>query len=161
MNKKVTVTAPKDNTFCTTMSLTGRVHFVAIRDSVGDVEAVTSVLKTIGFDSLPSSTLEHLRRTDNFNRYQTDMRQKPEVKVKRNLAKTENLRQEMQKQEKDRRRGLTYESNIALCEDGGLAVSAAEPIVVPPTAAKEAKACKCGSFSHKRTSHRDCSWKKT
>ena len=156
MNKKVSVTAPKDKTFCLSLSLTGRVHFVAIRDSIGELEAVLKLLTALGFDNLPPSTEEHLHRTDRILKYENEFREKDEIKIKRNVVKTEKLRADLQKQEQDRRKGLTYQSNIAMEDDGGVLESqnpSVSPTVIPASASKP---CKCGSLEHRRTSHKDC-----
>jgi hypothetical protein len=150
MNKKMTVTAPKDKTFCTTMSLTSRTQVVSIRDSVGELEAVKRILQELGYQRMPPSTREFLIRADKLASYHKTRREKADVKVNRNKAKTEKLRTELQKQEQDRKRGFTYESGIALRDDVEISGNAA---VVNNTVRK---GCKCGSFDHQRSTHKNC-----
>jgi hypothetical protein len=99
---------------------------------------------------MPPSTREFLIRADKLASYHKTRREKADVKVNRNKAKTEKLRTELQKQEQDRKRGFTYESGIALRDDVEISGNAA---VVNSTARK---GCKCGSFEHQRSTHKNC-----
>jgi hypothetical protein len=150
MNKKMTVTAPKDKTFCTSMSLTSRTNLVAIRDSVGEYNAVGRVLENLGFTKMPVSTREFLIRADKLHSYHKTRREKSEVKVKRNKVKTEKLRTDLQKQEQDRKKGLTYETGIAMKNDDDM------PGMPAVAKNKSAKGCRCGSYDHQRTTSKHC-----
>lgn len=112
------------------------------------MQALQDIFQELGFSSLLPSTREYLIRADKVAAHSKTRREKAEVKVKRNKVKNEKLRSELQKEAQDKKNGLTYESGIAL-EDGKAAAAA--------TSKSNASAgCKCGSFTHKRTSHKDC-----
>jgi hypothetical protein len=114
------------------------------------LEAVKRILQELGYQRMPPSTREFLIRADKLASYHKTRREKADVKVNRNKAKTEKLRTELQKQEQDRKRGFTYESGIALRDDVEISGNAA---VVNNTTRK---GCKCGSFDHQRSTHKNC-----
>lgn len=64
LNKKISVTAPKDETFSTSMSLVGRTDFVSLRDSIGELKAVQLILAELGFSAIYPVTAEYLKRID-------------------------------------------------------------------------------------------------
>ena len=154
LNKKMSVTAPKDQTFCGSVQLDARTHFVGLRDSLGELASVARVMKELELDRLPRVTRECLLRDDNLNAYHTQRRLLPAVKLKRAAKKREKLIDEMRKLEKDRKKKLLYKSGVMLeteLGEGGLTRTNKRRSATGPTAP-----CKCGSSTHQRTTSKLC-----
>lgn len=119
LNKKLSVTAPKDKTFCGSVQLNARTHFVGIRDSIGKLAAVSCLLRDMGLDHLPVVTREYLLREGNTEAYHKQQRLLPAIKIKRAATIREHLIAKLKKQQKDREKKLLYESNILIKSQDG------------------------------------------
>jgi hypothetical protein len=116
LNRKCTAVAPKDRYFSGTMSLSDRLAYVAISDSVGYLESHRRLSTEIGFWLITPVLAEWCRRADRRMRVKYKWRRRPEVKRKRAQKIHDDMREEQLQDERARKSGITYGAGIAIDE---------------------------------------------
>jgi hypothetical protein len=119
LNKAIMKVAPKHQTFCLTMSLSDRVNFVLITDSLGYASGINRIMKTItgdkGYSMNPVSQV-YWQRVDAFKEKARIRQRSPAIKKQRAKQKSEAIRQGLLQQKHDAEKGETYGTGIALEE---------------------------------------------
>lgn len=161
MIKKMSVTAPKDQTFSGTVLLTSCTHLVCIQDSLGELEAVSRIMSAMGFVGLHPTFCEFLVRSNNTGKYHHRRRLMTKIKIKRNLDKVTKLRESIQKEAANKKNGFGYKKDLALHvdmdNDGCHPNKKKRYNAKAKTAtAGPKKACKCGGTDHSRVTYCLC-----
>jgi hypothetical protein len=169
-NKKVTKLAPKDKCFGRTKSLEDRVRFAVILDSVGYVEGIGELMMAIYGEDFQCSAVAQrwCAQADTKERTRREYVKLPPVKRRRGHKTRVKIKEGLVQQIADRKSGHTYGSAIAINGDNvNKNEQPKEKTKKAPKAAKKAKVaggtkavkpCKCGSTTHQRTTHKDCTW---
>jgi len=139
LNTKIAAVAPKTKTFCSTMSLSDRVAFVVITDSIGYEAGISRILSKLAGEEAPTipTTLQvWMRQADAETRRRKVHRDKPETKKKRAKEKQEKIKKCIADDKKARIRGLDYGTGIAVQEEAAAAAAAATAEMMMTTKTK-------------------------
>ena len=112
MNRSVSAFAPKDRTFCRTMSLETRVGIAAAVQIVGHYQFWNMVLHKFGI-TMGKSLEKILKKRDVDNYFRREYRSRPEVKRKRKHGETTKISKGVRDREKQISLG-TYKSGVAI-----------------------------------------------
>jgi hypothetical protein len=109
--------APKHQMFCLTMSLSNKVNFVLITDSLGYVSGINRIMRTLGEDkgySMNPVSLVHWQHVNPFKEKVRIHQQLPAIKKQRAKQKSEGIRLGLVQQKLDEVKGQIYQTGIAL-----------------------------------------------
>ena len=115
MNRSVSAFAPKDRTFCRTMSLETRVGIAAAVQIVGHYQFWNMVLDKFGI-TMGKSLEKILKKRDVENYFRREYRSRPEVKRKRKHGETTKISKGVRDREKQISSD-TYKSGVAICAE--------------------------------------------
>jgi hypothetical protein len=119
LNKAIMKVAPKHKTFCATMSLSDRVNFVLVTDSLGYAEGINRILQKLGGEvdyCLNPVSMDYWKRVDAFKEKVRIRQKSPVVKKARAKQKSDGIRLGLLQQKHDYEKGQTYGTGIALDE---------------------------------------------
>jgi len=162
LNTKTTMVAPKNKTFCKTMSLSDRIAFVTIVDSIGYDAGISRIISKLAGGKpivIPPALQTWMRQVDSTARRKKRYQELPATKKKRAKAIKEKIKELIADDKKARKRGLDYGPGIAVAAPAG------EP-KDPPTAAAASKGddpktttvvcSRCGEAGHARITSKKC-----
>jgi hypothetical protein len=160
MNRSIMRYAPKDKTYCRTMTLTSRVNIATNVDCIGHAEYYQRVFTRMGF-RLTQLTFSGLRRLWRKKEYGRIYKGLKSVKRRRRLAATFKMTDGCAKLKADREAGAIYSTGIGVEEGDDVEVE--EPTRKKarrnnPLTSPQQEGCKCGSLDHRRFTLKNCPW---
>jgi len=171
LNQKVATFAPKNKTFCTTMSLADRIALVVVTDSVGYSTGISRIISRITGRTAALSPVVRIWLTSqdkNANR-KKEYQEKTTTKRRRAHQVQERIKQCIVEDKKAQNRGLFYGSGIAI--DGVDPVEALnkqlaekeearkkkkELLAIQKERKKKGLCIYCGGSDHKKRTSKNC-----
>jgi hypothetical protein len=149
LNKAIATVAPKDTCYSNTISLYSRVALVIGIHNLGYESFFRNLFQEL---KMPfRDILLYLQKRDEMKKYRREYQCKHEVKVKRSREQKKS-REQVYKERTDK----SYGAGVGLT--AGLTIKSKRKVKSEHNEASRAKkACKCGSATHQRSTHKECS----
>jgi len=147
MNQAIATLAPKSICYSSTTSLNSRIALVVGIHNLGHLPFFTAYFDSIGVE-LGKTLTSFLQRKQKKREYKQTYQNKVSTKIRRSKQQ-QKTREDVFKEGLDR----SYGSGIGL-------TAGMDRKRKRESKGKKTECCKCGSTTHKRTTHRDCPFKK-
>lgn len=161
LNRAVAKQAPKNITYCKSMSLKGRVAFVVAVSGIGYECTIERVCEKLNIE-LPTSIAKAWKDFDKKKNYKRTYDNKPIVKRKRTEAIIKAMKKQRLEENNSKKKGYNYGAGIALLPDivhGGNKNDNSIKVVSDEKKSIK-KDCICGSNTHQRTTSKKCKFYK-
>ena len=116
-NGAVAQVAPKDRTYCGTLSLVGRVHLAVILNSLGYEDGVDRIFRRLGFE-MDSNLHTYLNVLDIRRSYRQGYVSSQVRKKRRKEGDIERMRTELEREMEDERNGYYYGNSRTVLVNG-------------------------------------------
>jgi len=157
LNTKTAAVAPKNKTFCKTMSLSDRIAFVVIVDSIGYDAGIAQILSKLAGGRpvvVPTELQLWMRRKDADARRKKNYQSLPRTKKMRAVKIQEKIKQSIADDLKAKKRGLDYGPGIAVAQEEA---AAAPATAKGDTSKTTTPVCnQCGEAGHARITNKKC-----
>ena len=163
MNRAIAKQAPKNVTFCKSLSLKGRVSFVVSVSAIGYEATVERLCTKLNID-FPESIRSAWRDVDKRKIYKRNYDKRKKVKRRRTRTAKENMKKQRLEENSSKKEGYYYGAGVALLDD----IVNDDTHMVPVLKKQRTKSdpkngnllCVCGASDHRRQSSHKCRlWK--